>query len=63
MITGGVDKFFFEWDEKEMKDYLQRTIRENRAGGGYILMTEGIPENISNEKFNFFLEISKDLRG
>lgn len=63
-FVGGLDKFFFEWDLDKMKEFLELTLKRGGRGGGYIFMDSsgGIPENVSKEKFKFFMEISRELR-
>ena len=62
-IVGGMSKVFFEQDCNVMKEYLQQTISTGRKGGGFVLMDSGgIPENVSEEKYNFYREISRELR-
>ena len=62
-LVGGLDKFFFDWDEDTMERFLRETIAVGRKGGGFLLMDSGgIPENISREKFEFYVEASKRLR-
>ena len=62
-LVGGLDKFFFDWDEDTMERFLRETIAVGRKGGGFLLMDSGgIPENISREKFEFYVEAIKRLR-
>lgn len=63
-LVGGINKFFFDWDNEKMESYLKQTVSDGRKGGGYILMDSGgIPENITQEKFDFYIDISKRIRG
>lgn len=62
-LAGGINKFFFEWEEGPIREYLENLINIGRRNGGFILMDNGgIPENITNDKLNFYLEISRQLR-
>jgi hypothetical protein len=62
-LVGGLDKFFFEWGYPEMKDFLFHLIKTGKKHGGFILMDSGgIPESITNEKYNYYREISREYR-
>jgi uroporphyrinogen decarboxylase len=63
-LVGGMDKFIFEQDLPEIERRLRRSVEIGRSGGRYILMdTGGIPDTISRERFDAFLEISRRVRG
>ena len=56
-LVGGLDKFFFEWENEKMKDFLEIVIRIGKKNGGFILMDSGgIPESITNQKYDFYRE-------
>lgn len=63
-FVGGVDKFFFEWDRARMTEHLKNVIKTGRKGGGYIFMDSSgsIPENVSKETFDFYMNLSRELR-
>jgi len=62
-LVGGLNKFFFEWDNNEMKEFLVNLIRIGKKNGGFILMDSGgIPESVTNQKYDFYREVSKELR-
>ena len=62
-IVGGISKFFFEQDFGDMRECLRQIIAAGRKGGGFVLMDSGgIPENITTEKYDFYREISRELR-
>ena len=62
-LAGGMNKFFFEFDREKMRAALTEMINVGRKGGGYILMDNGgIPENITKETYEYYREISRELR-
>jgi uroporphyrinogen decarboxylase len=63
-LVGGMDKYIFDQDLDEIEARLRRSVSVGAQGGRFILMdTGGIPENITREKFDAFLEISRQVRG
>ena len=62
-LVGGMHKYFFEWDCPTQEAYLRTAVSIGRKGGGYILMDcGGIPENVTPECFDLFLEMSRRVR-
>ena len=62
-LVGGMSKYFFEWDRGTMHQFLTNVIQTGKPGGGFILMdTGGIPENVSQTRFNDYLEVSHQVR-
>ena len=63
-FVGGLNKFFFEWNEEKMEEALKDVLSTGRKGGGYIFMDSSgsMPENLSKEKFDFYMNLSKELR-
>jgi uroporphyrinogen-III decarboxylase len=62
-LVGGMDKYIYGQDLDEIEVRLRRSVQIGAQGGRFILMdTGGIPESISREKFNEFLEISRRVR-
>ena len=63
-FVGGLNKFFFEWNEKKNGRGLKDVLSTGRKGGGYIFMDSSgsMPENLSKEKFDFYMNLSKELR-
>jgi hypothetical protein len=62
-LVGGMDSHMFDQDLDEIEARLRRSVQIGARGGRFILMdTGGIPETISHEKFNAFLEISCRVR-
>ena len=63
MIVGGLSKYFFDLPEEEMAVALSGAIQAGRKGGGFALMDSGgIPENISQERYDFYVDLSRRLR-
>ncbi len=63
-LVGGMDKFIFDQELPEIERRLRRSVEIGKPGGRYILMDAGgIPETLSREKFDAFLEISRRVRG
>ena len=63
IITGGMDKFFFEFNRAAMYEFLKFTIETGGKGGGFILMDSGgIPETVFNETYDYYRDISRELR-
>lgn len=59
-LVGGMDKFIFDQELPEIERRLRRSVEIGKPGGRYILMDAGgIPETLSREKFDAFLEISR----
>ena len=62
-LVGGMHKHFFDWDSATQRDYLRKVVSVGRQGGGYILMDcGGIPENVLPDRFEQFLEMSRQIR-
>ncbi len=62
-LVGGMNKYFFTWKKNKMKKFLENIINVGRKNGGYIMMDNGgIPEDITKDKFDFYLKISKEIR-
>jgi uroporphyrinogen decarboxylase len=62
-LVGGLDKFFFDQDLPEMERRLGKCIEAGHLGGRYIVMdASGIPETLSQSKFDAFLRVSCRLR-
>jgi uroporphyrinogen-III decarboxylase len=62
-LVGGMHKYFFGWDCPTQEAYLRTAVSIGRKGGGYILMDcGGIPENVTPECFDLFLEMSHRVR-
>jgi uroporphyrinogen decarboxylase len=62
-LVGGMNKYIFDQDLDEIKVLLQQSVQIGARGGRFILMdTGGIPENMSREKFDAFLEMSRCAR-
>ena len=62
-IAGGMNKFFFSYSKDEMRAFLSKTIDIGRKGGGFIFMDNGgIPEDVSEDTYNYYREISRELR-
>ena len=60
---GGVSKFIGRMNGKELEVHLKEVVETGRAGGGFILMSEGgIPDNMSKDDFKFYLETNKKYR-
>jgi uroporphyrinogen decarboxylase len=63
ILVGGMDKFISEWDRKKMREFLAHVINVGRKNGGLILMDSGeIPENISQETYDYYVKVSKEFR-
>lgn len=63
-LVGGLEKFIFEQDLPEIERLLRRAVKIGAKGGSYILMdTGGLPDTLTKEKFNAYLEISRRVRG
>lgn len=63
VLVGGMHKFFFSWSKEEMERYFISTINSMRGNSAYIWMDNGgIPEDITVDKFQFYLSISKKYR-
>ncbi|MFA5866319.1 MAG: uroporphyrinogen decarboxylase family protein [Phycisphaerae bacterium] len=61
-LVGGMDKFFFDWDQEKQTDYLQHLVLNARKGGGFILMESGgIPDNLSFEQWNAFQKMINEI--
>ncbi|UCC88086.1 MAG: hypothetical protein JSV81_01965, partial [Anaerolineales bacterium] len=62
-LVGGMNKYIFDQDLDEVRALLHQSVQVGARGGRFILMdTGGIPENLSREKFDSFLEISRCAR-
>lgn len=63
-LAGGMHRFFFSWNGDEMEAYMRETVGMARRGGGYIWMDSGgIPENITQQTYDQYREISRRVRG
>lgn len=63
-LVGGMDKYIFDQDMDEIETCLLQTIQIGAQGGRFILMdSSGVPETMSREKFDAFLQISRRVRG
>jgi hypothetical protein len=59
-----LEKFIFEQDLPEMERLMRRAVETGAKGGRYVLMeTGGIPDTLTKQKFNSYLEISRRVRG
>jgi len=62
-FLGGLSKHIGLMSLDELKEHLIDRIRTGAPGGGYILGSEGgIPPEMSPEKFEVFLKMSKKYR-
>lgn len=62
--VGGCHKFFFQWDQAAQNDYLTDLFLRANAAGDWIFMdTGGIPETITKEGYDFFIERLGELAG
>jgi uroporphyrinogen-III decarboxylase len=64
ILCGGLSKHFFSMDRDEKAVVLKSAIEYGQKYGPYILMDSGgIPENVTSCEFDWFLSMSRDLRG
>jgi hypothetical protein len=63
-LVGGIDKLIFKQDLPEIERRLRQAVDVGSKGGRYILMdTGGIPDTLTKDKFDAYLEISRRVRG
>lgn len=63
-LVGGLDNDIFDQELPEIERRLRQAVEIGRPGGRFILMEPGgIPENISRERFDTYLRISRRVRG
>jgi uroporphyrinogen-III decarboxylase len=63
VLCGGLNKHFFDWSKDEQVKHLEKVLEDGRKKGPYILMDSGgIPSNVNKEWFEWFLNVSKELR-
>ncbi len=63
-LVGGMDGYIFNQELDEIEARLRQSVQVGARGGRFILMdASGIPDSISREKFEAFLEISRRVRG
>jgi uroporphyrinogen-III decarboxylase len=63
-LVGGLDNFFFDQELPEIERRLQQAVEIGSQGGRFILLEPGgIPETISREKYDAYIEISRRVRG
>jgi len=62
-FMGGVSKFIGKMSREELKMHIKKVIDNGSPGGGFILMSEGgIPDNMNEDDFKFYLEINRRYR-
>ena len=55
--VGGLHKHFFNWDRDTQNEYMTSLFNRAKKAGKWICMdTGGIPETVSKETYDFFLE-------
>jgi uroporphyrinogen-III decarboxylase len=63
-LLGGLDRFVYDRELPEIERQIRRAIEIGSPGGRFVLVDPGgVPENITSEKFNAYLEISRRVRG
>jgi hypothetical protein len=63
VLCGGLNKHFFNWTKDQQVEHLRHVVNTGRRYGPHILMDSGgIPGNVTREWFEWFLEISCDIR-
>jgi uroporphyrinogen-III decarboxylase len=63
VLSGGMNKHFFDGDRDTQAAFLRRLIDQGRRNGPHILMDSGgIPDNVTKEGFDAFLEMSREIR-
>ena len=63
-LVGGLEKYIFEQYLPEMECRLLRAVAIGSADGGYILMeTGGLPDSLTKERFDAYLEVGRRERG
>ena len=62
-IVGGMHRYFFNSDREQMRSLMLKSVNAARKGGGYIWMDNGgIPENVTKETYNYYRNLSAELR-
>ena len=62
-FQGGLSKFIGEMSREQLEDHLKERISIGAPSGGYILDSEGgIPINMTEENFDFFMKCSRRYR-
>lgn len=60
---GGISKYIGEMSFAELEEHVKNVATIGRTGGGFIMREEGgVPYTMSEEKFRFYLQISRKYR-
>lgn len=63
VICGGLNKHFFDWPSELQEEHLRSVVKSGRENWPHILMDSGgIPENVTKDWFEWFLEKSSKIR-
>jgi len=60
-FVGGINKFFFDWDEKRQWDYLKH-LYSSLEQGFFLMDSGGIPEQVTKSQWDRFREMKQTLK-